>query len=116
MAARTVLWPIRRISSLVVAPASAASKRQAAPQANPQVSDLGVRLPVHRCRADATCGRRRWHATWRIKVGVHLAGKPFDSVQLDVSPRQHELDVADRIELLNLLAFARGAGARRRGC
>jgi hypothetical protein len=44
--------------------------------------------------------------TWRIKVGVHLAGKPFDSVQLDISPRQPELDVADRIELPNLLAFA----------
>ena len=44
--------------------------------------------------------------TWRIKVGVQLAGKPFDTVQLDVSPRQHELERADRIELPNLLAFA----------
>ena len=44
--------------------------------------------------------------TWRIKVGVQLAGKQFDAVQLDVSPRQHELEKADRIELPNLLAFA----------
>lgn len=44
--------------------------------------------------------------TWRIKVGVQLAGKLFDTVQLDVSPRQHELERADRIELPNLLAFA----------
>ena len=44
--------------------------------------------------------------TWRIKVGVQLAGKQLDTVQLDVSPRQHELAAADRIELPNLLAFA----------
>jgi hypothetical protein len=44
--------------------------------------------------------------TWRIKIGVQLAGKLFDAVQLDVSPRQHELEIADRIELPNLLAFA----------
>ncbi|MDP9184579.1 MAG: hypothetical protein M3O29_02795 [Actinomycetota bacterium] len=43
---------------------------------------------------------------WRMKVGVQLAGKLFYTVQLDVSPRQHELERADRIELPNLLAFA----------
>ena len=36
----------------------------------------------------------------------NLLGKLFDTVQLDVSPRQHELERADRIELPNLLAFA----------
>ncbi len=44
--------------------------------------------------------------TWRIKVSVQMAGKLFETVQLDVSPRQHELERADRIELPNLLAFA----------
>ncbi|MGH3613440.1 MAG: nucleotidyl transferase AbiEii/AbiGii toxin family protein, partial [Pseudonocardia sp.] len=44
--------------------------------------------------------------TWRIKVGVQLGGKLFDTVQLDVSPRQYELERADRIELPNLLEFA----------
>lgn len=46
------------------------------------------------------------HLTWRIKVGASLAGKPFGGIQLDVSPRAHELDRTDRIALSNLLDFA----------
>lgn len=46
------------------------------------------------------------HLTWRIKVAASLAGKPFGGIQLDVSPRAHELDRTDRLRLANLLDFA----------
>ncbi len=46
------------------------------------------------------------HATWRAHVDVGLAGKPFGSIQLDVSPRAHELDATDRLPLSNALEFA----------
>lgn len=46
------------------------------------------------------------HLTWRIKVSAALAGKPFGGLQLDVSPRVHELDSTDHLALPNSLAFA----------
>lgn len=46
------------------------------------------------------------HLTWRVKVAASLAGKPFGGIQLDVSPRSHELDRTDRMRLANLLDFA----------
>lgn len=46
------------------------------------------------------------HPTWRSKVAAHLAGTPFGGVQLDVSPRAHELERTDTILLPNSLAFA----------
>lgn len=44
--------------------------------------------------------------TWRAKVGAHLADKPFGRVQLDVSPRNHELNATDTLAMPNSLAFA----------
>jgi hypothetical protein len=46
------------------------------------------------------------HLTWRTKVAAHLAGRPFGGVQLDVSPRAHELEQTDIVPLPNSLAFA----------
>jgi len=44
--------------------------------------------------------------TWRAKVSVQLADKPFGRIQLDVSPRTHELHATDRLAIPNSLAFA----------
>jgi hypothetical protein len=44
--------------------------------------------------------------TWGAKVGAQLADKPFGRVQLDVSPRTHELHATDRLAIPNSLAFA----------
>lgn len=44
--------------------------------------------------------------TWRAKVSAQLADKPFGRVQLDVSPRTHELRATDRLAIPNSLAFA----------
>jgi len=44
--------------------------------------------------------------TWRLKVAATLAGKQFGGIQLDVSPRVHELDATDHVTLPNSLAFA----------
>lgn len=44
--------------------------------------------------------------TWRTKVSAHLAGRPFGGVQLDVSPRAHELDQTEMVSLPNSLSFA----------
>ncbi len=41
-----------------------------------------------------------------MKVAARLAGKPFGGVQLDVSPRAHELGDTDRVALPNSLDFA----------
>lgn len=46
------------------------------------------------------------YLTWRSRVTATLAGKYFGRVQLDVSPRAHELRATDRIVLPNTLAFA----------
>jgi Nucleotidyl transferase AbiEii toxin, Type IV TA system len=46
------------------------------------------------------------HPTWRVKVAAALAGKPFGGIQLDISPRPHELDATDRVTLTNSLDFA----------
>ncbi|WP_211304650.1 nucleotidyl transferase AbiEii/AbiGii toxin family protein [Umezawaea tangerina] len=46
------------------------------------------------------------YPTWRAKVGARLADKPFGRVQLDVSPRAHELHATDRLAIPNSLAFA----------
>ncbi len=46
------------------------------------------------------------HVTWRLKTVASLAGRPFGAVQLDVSPRSHELIETDRVRLPNSLAFA----------
>lgn len=44
--------------------------------------------------------------TWRASVAAHLAGRLFGGVQLDVSPRAHELEQTDIVPLPNSLAFA----------
>lgn len=46
------------------------------------------------------------HVTWRAKVAAMLAGKRFGGIQLDVSPRAHELDAVDHVVLPNSLEFA----------
>lgn len=46
------------------------------------------------------------HLTWRVKVAAELAGRPFGTVQVDVSPRSHELDATDFVPLPNSLEFA----------
>lgn len=49
---------------------------------------------------------RGGHVTWRVRVTALLAGRPFGSIHLDVSPRVHELIATDRIGLPNSLDFA----------
>jgi hypothetical protein len=44
--------------------------------------------------------------TWRVKVAAKLAGRPFGSIQVDVSPRAHELTATDLMPLPNSLDFA----------
>lgn len=44
--------------------------------------------------------------TWRVKIAVELAGRPFGGIQVDISPRAHELDATDWIPLPNSLDFA----------
>jgi hypothetical protein len=46
------------------------------------------------------------HLTWRVKVTAELADRPFGTVQVDVSPRSHELDATDLLPLPNSLEFA----------
>ncbi len=51
------------------------------------------------------------HVTWRTKVAAQLAGRPFGGLQLDISPRVHELTRTELVALPNSLAFA-GAASR----
>lgn len=44
--------------------------------------------------------------TWRSRLEAFLGGRPFGRVQLDVSPRGHELEDTDFVPLPNSLAFA----------
>jgi hypothetical protein len=44
--------------------------------------------------------------TWRVKVASELAGRPFGSVQVDISPRPDELAATDLVPLPNSLDFA----------
>ena len=46
------------------------------------------------------------HLTWRVQVEAQLAGKLFGRIQIDVSPRAHELDFTDHMALPNSLDFA----------
>lgn len=46
------------------------------------------------------------HLTWRVKVVASLGGKFFGGIQLDVSPRVHELLATDHVMLPNSLEFA----------
>lgn len=46
------------------------------------------------------------HLTWRSSVTARLAGRPFGGIQLDVSPRPHELERTEAVPLPNSLAFA----------
>lgn len=46
------------------------------------------------------------HLTWRAKVAAELADRHFGTVQVDVSPRSHELDATDLVPLPNSLEFA----------
>jgi hypothetical protein len=57
--------------------------------------------PPVKLREDST-----GNVTWRVKVAARLAGKVFGGIQLDVSPRMHELNATDRMALPNSLAFA----------
>lgn len=57
--------------------------------------------PPRRLREDVA-GR----PTWRARTRARLAGKDFGSLQLDISPRAHELDDTDVITLPNSLEFA----------
>jgi hypothetical protein len=45
-------------------------------------------------------------STWRTKVAATLDGRAFGALQLDISPRPHELVATDVIPLPNSLAFA----------
>lgn len=44
--------------------------------------------------------------TWRVRVAAELAGRLFGAIHLDVSPRSHELDATDFVQLPNSLSFA----------
>lgn len=44
--------------------------------------------------------------TWRVPVAARLADKPFHEIQVDISPREHELDATDFIPMPNSLDFA----------
>jgi hypothetical protein len=57
-------------------------------------------LPAQLCEDGAG------HLTWRTRITARLAGKPFGGAQLDVSPREHELDLTDLLTLPNALDFA----------
>jgi len=57
--------------------------------------------PVKRLAADG-----RGHPTWRASVAAALAGRRFGAIKLDISPRAHELDMTEVMELPNSLAFA----------
>lgn len=46
------------------------------------------------------------HLTWRVKITAELAGRLFGTVQVDVSPRSHELDATELVRLPNSLDFA----------
>lgn len=46
------------------------------------------------------------HETWRVKVSLALAGKPFGGIALDISPREHELHATVTLQLPNALDFA----------
>src|SRR5680860_189942 len=46
------------------------------------------------------------HETWRVKISAALADKQFGGIQLDISPRSHELDSTETVSLPNSLAFA----------
>jgi hypothetical protein len=50
--------------------------------------------------------------TWRVKVAAELAGKPFGAIQLDISPRTHELEATEVVTLPNSLEFAGVATAQ----
>lgn len=41
-----------------------------------------------------------------MKVAASLAGRPFGGIQVDISPRGHELVATDRLPLPNSLDFA----------
>lgn len=46
------------------------------------------------------------HVTWRMRVASTLAGRTFGGIQLDISPRAHELLATERLTLPSLLDFA----------
>lgn len=46
------------------------------------------------------------HSTWRARTAATLADKPFGGLQVDVSPRTHELDATDMMSLPSSLDFA----------
>lgn len=46
------------------------------------------------------------HLTWRVGVTAELAARRFGAVKLDVSPRAHELEATEMVDLPNALAFA----------
>lgn len=50
-------------------------------------------------------GAGEWF-TWRSAIAASLAGKPFGGIRLDISPRAHELDQTERVQLPNSLDFA----------
>ena len=43
-------------------------------------------------------------ATWRAHIAAPLADKPFGGLQVDVSPRTHELEATDLVHLRSLSA------------
>lgn len=63
-------------------------------------------LPRPQSCARTASRRRRRIPTWRAKVSRQLADNPFGRVQLDVSPRIHELHATDKLAVPNSLAFA----------
>lgn len=45
-------------------------------------------------------------STWRSRLAATLDGRPFGGMQLDVSPRTHEIEATDHMVLSNALDFA----------
>ena len=45
-------------------------------------------------------------ATWRVRIAVRLARRPFGRVQLDIALRPYDLDATDMLTMPNSLDFA----------
>lgn len=46
------------------------------------------------------------HTTWRVRAEARLDGRECGRLQLDVSPRAHELTATEMLPIANALAFA----------
>jgi len=46
------------------------------------------------------------YESWRVKVSAALADRQLGGIQVDISPREHELDDTEKVPLPNALDFA----------